>query len=99
MKILQSFTNTNSKGQLVIPKAIREALNIDSDSLLKVEKQGQGVYIQPVAEAVPKLKMESIYEQVLQETKGSWQGDDWPQTKQERVKIEHRVSEHRKQAW
>ena len=63
---------TNPKGQIVIPKELRESLDIDKDTPLNLIKRGEGIYLSPVSEVIPKAEEEDSYVEVLKKTKGTW---------------------------
>ena len=99
MKI-RSFTTPNEKGQIVIPKKIRDALGINSNVTLNIMQAGKGIYIYPVEEFVTKAEEESSYIQLLEKTKGSWgkkEIDDASKT--QRSQLELKASKKRKNAW
>jgi len=54
------------KGRIVIPREVREALNVREGSLLKVYVEGNKVVIEPVEDVVEKFK-------------GSVKVDRWPE--------------------
>lgn len=95
----QTITKTNQKGQLVIPKEFRDFLGINSEVLLSVVLRGCGVFISPVSEVITKARIEPSYSAILEKTRGAWRGDDWPQTRKKRRKIELQASKNRKQVW
>ena len=94
-----TVTNTNSKGQLVIPKEIRDALGIDSTVTLNMMVTGKGIYIYPVEEFITKLESESSYTSLLEKTKGAWNDEDWDEIENKRSEIELKASESRKNRW
>lgn len=94
-----SFTNTNDKGQLVIPKDMRDALGIDSSVTLNLVLAGNGIYVYPVEEFITKSETESSYIQLLGKTKGSWASDDFNDTEKNRSRIELEASKSRKNQW
>ena len=94
-----SFTTTNDKGQLVIPKEMRDALGIDSGVTLNLVLAGNGIYIYPVEEFITKAEMESSYLRLLEKTKGTWANEDWGEVEQNRSKIELEASKSRKNQW
>jgi AbrB family looped-hinge helix DNA binding protein len=94
-----SFTTTNKKGQLVIPKEIREALGIDSSVTLNIILAGHGMYIYPVEEFITKADSESSYVQLLEKTRGTWAGEQGDNLGQKRAGIELAASQSRKTPW
>ena len=98
MKI-SSFTTPNGKGQIVIPKEIRDALHIDSHVTLNITLAGKGIYIYPVEEFLTRVEGESSYLKLLEKTKGGWKNDNWDTIKRKRSQIEHKASRLRKKVW
>lgn len=92
------ITKPNTKGQIVIPKEFRRALDINKDDLLNLVIRGNGIYIYPVSEMVPKIETKSAYLKVLERTRGSWQKDASPLNKQKR-NFELSASRKRKKVW
>ena len=94
-----SFTSTNDKGQLVIPKDMRDALGIDSKVTLSLVLVGNGIYVYPVEEFITKSETESSYLHLLEKTRGTWDNENWDELQQKRSEIELRASESRKSQW
>lgn len=93
------ITQTNQKGQIVIPKHFRETLGIKSSVLLNLMLRGGGIYIQPVDEVITKTEKEPSYVKILEKTQGAWAGDDWDKTRKKKRKIELAASKRRKKSW
>lgn len=93
------FTNTNDKGQIVIPKEVRDALGINPSITLSLMMSGNGLYIYPVAEFITKADKESSYSQLLELTKGSWGNEEKSQVDTERSSVELEASARRKKSW
>lgn len=94
-----TYTNTNSRGQLVIPKEIRDALGIDSSVTLNMISDGKGIYIYPLEEFITSTESDSSYSGLLEKTKGTWNGEDWDQIETNRAKIKLKSSELGKNRW
>lgn len=94
-----TIATTNDKGQLVIPKEMRDALGIDSGTTLNLILAGKGIYVYPVEELITKSEMENSYLQLLQKTKGTWADEDWDDLRQKRSEVELKASENRKKRW
>lgn len=94
-----TFATTNDKGQLVLPKEMRNALGIDSSVTLNIVLAGKGIYVYPVEEFITKSETESSYLQLLQKTKGTWSDENWDELQQKRSEVELRASEDRKKRW
>lgn len=93
------ITKPNQKGQIVIPKKMREVLGINDNVALNLILRGNGIYIYPVEEVVAKGERESSYLEILQKTQGTWRKEDWGTVRKKRRKIELTASKKRKQAW
>lgn len=93
------ITTPNEKGQIVIPKALREALGIHKDMPLNIVLQGKGMYISPIKEIVGDIDAEDSYIKILQKTRGTW-GDEKGDPKDEKRKeMELVASQKRKELW
>lgn len=90
----------NKKGQIVIPKKLRDALGITPQTSLNLVLRGGGIYIYPIDEVVAKVESESPYLNILEKTQGAWADDkSWDKTEKRRRKIELAASLRRKRAW
>lgn len=96
---IHSITTPNTKGQVVIPKKIRDSLGISAGMLLKVIRVGQGIYLYPIIDVVTTADSDDSYTKVLEKTRGAWAGDDWPRQAARRRKIELAAARRRKQSW
>ncbi|MFV1917422.1 MAG: AbrB/MazE/SpoVT family DNA-binding domain-containing protein [Patescibacteria group bacterium] len=94
-----AITKPNSKGQIVIPKEIRDALNINERVYLNLSIRGDGVYMHPIKEIISGEESENSLLDILEKTRGAWAGDSWPKTEKRRRKIELEASRRRKKAW
>ena len=92
------FTKPNSKGQIVIPKEMRDELGIGTDITLNVSISGKGIYIVTVEEFIVSTETENSYLKLLEKTKGSWGDVDLVQVKKKK-KFELVASEKRRQSW
>lgn len=96
-----TITTVNTKGQLVIPKDIRNALGITPDVSLKVTLRGQGITIYPIDELVTRGDEENTLFKILEVTHGAW----GPETQNEKRKEKARrrkeltASKRRKASW
>lgn len=92
----------NTKGQIVIPKKIRDDLNISAGQPFNMITSNGGIHLYPVNEVVTeeeKSNQKEVFLEILKSTQGAWAGDDWPQTEKRRRKIEIKASRERKKAW
>ncbi|MBI3103498.1 AbrB/MazE/SpoVT family DNA-binding domain-containing protein [Candidatus Daviesbacteria bacterium] len=97
-----TIVTPNIKGQIVIPKKIRDDLNISAGQLLNVIVSNGGIHMYPVNEVVTeeeKSNKREVFLEILKSTQGAWAGDDWPETEKRRRKIELKASRERKKAW
>lgn len=58
-----ALVKLSSKGQLVLPKAMREALAMGPGAILKINRKGRRIVIEPVATSV----IEHLYGKFSQE--------------------------------
>jgi len=71
-----TITKTNQKGQIVIPKAMREELGIDANVPLNLALKDDGIYIYPVDAVFAIKKGEGSYLDILAKTQGTWAKED-----------------------
>lgn len=90
------ITTINEKGQIVIPKQIRESLGVDTSLALNVILRGGGIYIYPIEEVITKIERDSIYLKILIKTQGAWAEENWGSLRKKRKKIELAASRRRK---
>ena len=93
------ISKPNTKGQIVIPKVMREALGIDANRQVNIVMRGDGIYIYPIAQIVAKGENVSSYSKLLEKTQGAWAGDDWDAMEAKRRKIELRASKRMRRSW
>ena len=93
------ITKLNKKGQIVIPKEIREDLKINEETLLTLISRGRGLYLYPIEEVITKTEQESSYLELLKKTQGAWAKEDWPNLRKKRKHTELKASKKRKQSW
>jgi len=67
------IVNPNQKGQLVIPKQIRDSLGITPDTPLNIVLRGNGFYIYPISGISSETPNEQTYLKILQTTRGAWE--------------------------
>lgn len=94
-----NIVEPNNKGQIVIPKQIRNALGITPQTPLNLVVRGKGIYLYPVDEVVTKMEGESAYLKLLEQTQGSWADDDWGRQEKKIRAIELEATRKNKQAW
>jgi len=91
----------NQKGQIVIPKSIREKLAINENTPLNMVVKDNGFFVYPV-DIQPKLRTKiekEIYLKILRKNQGAWADDDWGKTRKRRKKIELNASRKRRKIW
>ena len=93
------ISEPNSKGQIVIPKKLRDDLGITQDTPLQIVQRGEGIYIYPIEGVETKYNTESSFAQILEKTRGTWAGDDWVKTEKKRRQIELKAARLRKRTW
>lgn len=91
----------NKKGQIVIPKQIRDALRITADVSLNIILRGEGMYIYPIKRIVTKEEEPDLLK-VLEKTQGAWANSDWKEfDKREKIRrrLELKAAKKAKNAW
>ena len=94
-----NIVEPNNKGQIVIPKQVREALGISPQTLLNLVVRGKGIYLYPVEGVITERESESAYIKLLEQTQGSWANDDWEKQEKKISEIESDASRKNKQPW
>ncbi len=89
------FTTTNTKGQIVIPKKIRDLLGLNHNSLLKISSMDTKVIIEKIHENETQTESNNAYLQILKSTQGSWENEPFDSKR----KIELSASKKRKSLW
>ena len=90
-----NFINTNSKGQIVIPKSIRDTLNITDGTILHIKIMGQSISLVPIQGVISNIPSDSSYDALLTKTQGTWKNEDWKKLTDKRSKIELESSKKR----
>ena len=94
-----NIVESNSKGQIVIPKQIRDELDIKANTYLSMIVRGEGIYIYPIRDIVTFDSNNQALMEVLKRTRGAWANDDWDKTEKRRKKIEIAGAIKRKKIW
>ena len=91
------ITYPNQKGQIVIPKTMRDQMGISQKVALNIVMQQDRIYLQPIKDIVTTNESKNeLLIKMLAKTAGSWANDDWPKTEKARKKIELQASAKRK---
>ena len=96
------ITEPNSKGQIVIPKKIRDELNITENTILNLKIMGGGIWMHPVREVLTESELKdahSLYLEVLSNTRGILAGKPYYKNETTRRKLALGASGRRKKAW
>ncbi|MEX0895820.1 MAG: AbrB/MazE/SpoVT family DNA-binding domain-containing protein [Patescibacteria group bacterium] len=93
------IAQTNIKGQLVIPKKMRDKLGIKPTVQLQLVLKEAGIFIQPVKEIITDNVGKESYLALLKKTQGSWQDQTDVQKARDKKKLELQASRKRKQTW
>lgn len=102
---LGNIVEPNSKGQIVIPKKIRDELNINENTSLNVVVRDNGIHLYPITEVTTTAEAEISRRKlfaVLEKTRGAWADEDWAaydKKEKERRKLELAASRKRQKAW
>lgn len=98
---LPLFTQTNNKGQVVIPKSIRKKLDITQGTLLEIVVRAQGLYLYPVKTQRKNIAVHEPFLQLLKKTAGVW-GNTTP-NEEKRYQLQHQLemvaAKRRQQSW
>lgn len=92
----------NSKGQIVIPKKIRDDLKIDENTPLNLNIVGDGIWIHPVRGILTDKELKdshSLYLEVLNKTRGILAGKPYYKNEKARKKLALKASARRKKVW
>jgi|SRR3990167_576157 len=93
------ITQTNDKGQLVVPKSYRDALGINPGIPLQILLKSDGFYVRMIENIITKNTGSNLYLTLLDNTAGSWADDNWDDTASKRKSIEKKASISRKKIW
>lgn len=92
----------NSKGQIVIPKKIRDDLKIDENTHLNLSVMGDGIWLHPIREVITASTTYSkkALLEALERTRGIWASDkDFDKRQRKIRRRELKASRERKKAW
>ncbi len=98
-----TIVTSNIKGQIVIPKKIRDQLNITENTALNIVDDGKTIYIHPIKEVTAISDFDnSAFYKILKKTQGAWADGDWDRYDREekkRRKAEILATKRNKKAW
>lgn len=97
-----NIVEPNKKGQIVIPKKLREALGLTPHTPLNLVLRGGGMYIYPIKRVITKEEEKQDLLKVLEKTQGAWADSDWEEfDKREKLRkrLEIREAKRAKNAW
>lgn len=90
------LTQPNQKGQIVIPKVLRDEMHIGEHTPLAISRQGDGLFLVPIHDIVTTKGVPSTYHALLRETRGAWgKKEELSDSKA----FEFKASTRRKQPW
>ena len=95
------ITRPNKKGQVVIPKKIRDELYITENTPLNLVLRDNGIYIYPIEKIIPKTNKDESFAEILIRTRGAWGKPSKEEIKREkqRHRLEILSSKKNKNAW
>lgn len=91
----------NGKGQIVIPKKVREDLNISKSTLLNLTVRGDSIWLYPVRSVLSRQESQDskkVYLELLKKTQGILAGPYYKNEKSKK-RLELESSQRRKRAW
>ncbi len=98
---MTTITQPNAKGQIVIPKKIRDSLGIDTNSYLSIVASENALHIYPVELISSKPLNRTAYLKLLKQNRGRW----GPATKEEierekkQREVDLKAVEEARKAW
>lgn len=92
---LQPIVVPNTKGQFIIPLALRKQLQISPSTPMAIQIAGQHLVFKPIKAYVTADSEPSAYLAALKQTAGAWAKDDSPN----HHSLELSASQKRKSAW
>lgn len=102
---LGNIVEPNSKGQIVIPKKIRDELNINESTPLNMIVRDDAIHLYLITDVTTIAEAEFSRRKllaVLEKTRDAWADEDWAaydKKEKERRKIELKVAKRMKKAW
>lgn len=97
-----NIVESNIKGQIVIPKKIRDDLGISPGTALNVVVRDDGIYLYPIISVVTTEESEishKAYIDLLKATQGILASKPYYKNEKAKIKLERESSLRRKKAW
>ena len=91
------IARTNTKGQFVLPVAMRKALGITPHTNLHISLEDKVITISPLPPKPIQTK-KTLYE-ILKSTQGALAGDDWPEKEEKQRKVEIKAAKELRNSW
>lgn len=91
------IARTNTKGQFVLPVAMRKALGITPETNLHISLEDKVITISPLP-LKPIQTKKTLYE-ILKSTQGALAGDDWPESEEKKRKVEIKAAKELRNSW
>ncbi len=98
---IPTITKPNIKGQIVIPKKLRDELGIGPETLVEITKQGRGLYVAPMGGSGAAGDSNQAWLDVLKRTQGAWGPETVTEKKQRlmRERKERLEIKNMRKAW
>ncbi|MBI4599781.1 AbrB/MazE/SpoVT family DNA-binding domain-containing protein [Candidatus Uhrbacteria bacterium] len=93
------ITQPNTKGQVVIPKELRERFVITDRSSVNIIPYEDGLYLHPIHSVFSKGPAASAYQKTLLKTKGSWGAIDEKHERAHRARELSAARKRRASSW
>lgn len=92
------ITTTNAKGQVVIPKKMRDQLGLTPQSVLNIVLWDNGIFITPITGITTKVDSDDSSAEILKRTQGSWgpPSEEEEKMEEKRRRLEINASGRRK---
>lgn len=93
------ITYPNTKGQIVIPQAVRSALGITPGCPLHLTIQGDAIRLAPIEHVIEKGAHDRSFMELLKLTHGAWVNEPTDAKEEKRRRLELVASRRRSKAW
>ena len=92
-------TKLNTKGQLVIPSEIRNALGLKTNDNVEIKLVGNFIAVSPVKDIITSRSYENTYSSILRDTKGTWSDNDFTYMTDKSKKEIDKAKERKNNKW